>query len=71
MSSDQEANITAYVAIAISLMTTIVGIVNHKRLRSVCCNKKLEVSIDIEATTPPDKTQSDAVMKIKAPINEA
>ena len=63
MSAD-EASITSYVAITISIITTIIGIVNHKRLRSVCCNKKLEVSIDIEATTPPD-------MKIKAPTNQA
>lgn len=71
MSSEQEASITAYVAIAISLMTTVVGIINHKRVRSTCCGKKAEVSFDIEATTPPDKTQSDAVMKIKVPANEA
>ena len=55
-----DASITAYVAIAISVLTTIIGIVNHKRVRSTCCGKKGEVSLDIEATTPPD-------MKIKIP----
>lgn len=48
-----EASITAYTAIAISVLTTILGIVNHKRVRSTCCGKKGEVSLDIEQTTPP------------------
>ena len=49
--------ITSYVAIAISCATAIIGVINHKRLRSVCCNKKLEVSLDIEDTTPPKKLE--------------
>jgi hypothetical protein len=69
--------ITSYVAIAMSVGTAIIGIVNHKRVRSVCCNRKLEVSLDIEATTPPkklelklpthdttDKSSTDAVVDI-------
>ena len=27
--------------------------VNHRRCRSGCCGKKLEMSIDVEETTPP------------------
>ena len=27
-------------------------LVNHKRVRSACCGRKLEVSLDIEDTTP-------------------
>ena len=61
-------SITAYVAIAVSVGTAIVGIVNHKRVRSTCCGKVGDVSIDIENTTPPslkinavDKSSSDAV----------
>ena len=41
----------------VSLIVAIGGIViaaiNHKRLRSKCCGRKLEASIDIENTTPP------------------
>jgi hypothetical protein len=37
-------------ALVISVGTTIVGIINHKRLRSKCCGKKVEMSIDIEST---------------------
>lgn len=54
--------ITSYVAIAMSVGTAIIGIVNHKRVRSVCCNRKLEVSLDIEATTPPNK------LELKLPV---
>lgn len=28
-------------------------LLNHKRARSVCCGRVLEVSLDINATTPP------------------
>lgn len=54
--TDSEA-ITSYVAIALSILTAVVGALNHKRIRSVCCNKKLEVSLDIETTTPPNKLE--------------
>jgi len=49
--------ITSYVAIAMSVGTAVIGIVNHKRIRSVCCSRKLEVSLDIETTTPPNKLE--------------
>jgi hypothetical protein len=26
---------------------------NHKRVRSNCCGKKLEMSLDVDETTPP------------------
>jgi hypothetical protein len=47
--------IVAYVAIALSVSTAVLGVINHKRVRSTCCGKKVEVSLDVEATTPPDK----------------
>ena len=28
-------------------------LVNHKRIRSNCCGRKMEASLDIEETTPP------------------
>jgi hypothetical protein len=46
--------ISGYVALAVALLSSIVGIVNHKRIRSNCCGAKSEVSLDIETTTPPE-----------------
>jgi hypothetical protein len=43
------------VALAISIGSTIIGIINHKRIRSNCCGVKQEISLDIETTTPVDK----------------
>lgn len=43
------------VALAISIGSTIIGIINHKRIRSNCCGVKKEISLDIETTTPIDK----------------
>jgi len=45
--------ISGYVALAVAVATSLVGIINHKRIRSNCCGKKAEVSLDIETTTPP------------------
>lgn len=41
------------VALIVSIGGILIGIINHKRLRSKCCKKTLEVSVDIENTTPP------------------
>lgn len=40
------------VALIVSIGGTIIGLVNHKRIRSSCCGKKIEASVDIESTTP-------------------
>ncbi len=42
-------------ALIVSIGGTIVGVINHRRIRSSCCGKKLEASIDIEHTTPQIK----------------
>ena len=31
----------------------IYGAINHKRIRSTCCRRTMEASLDIESTTPP------------------
>ena len=51
---EEGGSISGYVALAVALATTLIGIVNHKRIRSNCCGKKAEVSLDIENTTPPE-----------------
>lgn len=48
-----DSSIAAYVSLAFSLGAVILGIINHKRIRSSCCGKEASVSLDIEATTPP------------------
>ena len=42
------------VAVIISVITAIIGAVNHKRIRckSPCCDKETVMSVDIESTTP-------------------
>ena len=48
-----DSSVAAYVSLAISTAAVILGIINHKRIRSSCCGKEASVSLDIEATTPP------------------
>ena len=48
-----DSGIVAYVAMAVSVLTAVIGAINHKRIRSTCCKKELSVSLDIETTTPP------------------
>jgi hypothetical protein len=47
-----ENNVLSGVAIAVSVGTAVLGVINHKRVRSTCCGKKAEVSLDVEDTTP-------------------
>lgn len=48
-----EGNITGTIAVVISVATAIIGVINHRRIRSKCCGRHLEASVDIENTTPP------------------
>jgi hypothetical protein len=36
----------------------IFNAVNHRRLRSNCCGKEAVISVDVEATTPPEQRKS-------------
>jgi hypothetical protein len=45
--------IVAFAGLIISIGTTVITAINHRRVRSSCCKKELEVSFDIEQTTPP------------------
>lgn len=47
--------ILAYIGAAMGISSTVLGIVNHRRVRSNCCGVKTEVSLDVEATTPPER----------------
>jgi hypothetical protein len=48
-----QSEIVSWLALALSIATSVFAAVNHKRIRSHCCGKVLEASLDVEATTPP------------------
>jgi hypothetical protein len=48
------AGLTATFTALVGIAYKIYMVVNHKRIRSNCCGKKLEASIDIDNTTPPE-----------------
>jgi hypothetical protein len=52
-----DSGILSIVAVIVSVGTTVIGIINHKRIRSSCCGRKVEVSVDVEETTPPHKLE--------------
>ena len=41
------------VAIVVSVAGAVITAVNHTRVRSACCGRRIDVSLDIEKTTPP------------------
>lgn len=41
-----------YISLAISIGAVVLGIVNHRRIRSTCCGASGSLSLDIESTTP-------------------
>ena len=48
-----DSNVLSIVAITISVCGTVIAAINHTRIRSACCGRKVEVSLDIDKTTPP------------------
>jgi hypothetical protein len=51
-----DSNTTAvvgYCSLVLSIGTIVLGVINHKRIRSSCCGHKIDVSLDVENTTPP------------------
>jgi hypothetical protein len=51
------------VAIALSVTGTVVAVINHTKIKSKCCGKKLEMSLDISKTT-----ESPSDLKISVPV---
>ena len=48
----QSTGIIAFCGLAVSVLTAVVGAINHRRVRSNCCGKEVTASLDIESTTP-------------------
>ena len=46
------STILGLVGFGVSIAGTIYAAVNHKRIRSRCCGKLLEASLDVDSTTP-------------------
>jgi hypothetical protein len=42
----------AYCGFITSVLGVVYAAINHKRIRSNCCGKRLEASLDIDNTTP-------------------
>ena len=47
---DQAGQVGGVLGIVLTVVGIIYGAINHKRFRSNCCGRKLEVSIDVENT---------------------
>jgi hypothetical protein len=52
------ATVFAYVGGVTAIVGSIYAAVNHKRVRSNCCGKVLEASLDVENTTPVKKVEA-------------
>lgn len=52
------SGVIAIIGLVVSVGGAILTIINHKRIRSNCFGKKVEVSLDIEPTTPPEQPKN-------------
>jgi len=59
----ENSTILGAVALALSVIGTIIGLVNRKRIRSKCCGKSMEASIVIDTIAP-----SPQVVPVKSPV---
>ena len=53
-----EATITGWVGVVLSVGAIVLGVINHRRIRSRCCGKKLELSLDIDHTAQRSPTMT-------------
>lgn len=70
------SGILSIVAIVTSVGGAVLALVNHTRVRSMCCGQKIEVSLDVEKTTPPADSQAqqrvppEQALKISVPLHQ-
>jgi hypothetical protein len=55
----------------ISILGVIYSAINHKHIRSKCCGKLYEVSIDIDPTESAKKVQAEAEAQAQAEADKA
>jgi len=53
--NEDSGQLISIIALVISAGGIILGVVNHRRIKSNCCGKKMEASFDVDTTTPPLK----------------
>lgn len=49
---DEASQVGGVLGIIITVIGVIYGAINHKRLRSTCCGRKVDISVDIDSTSP-------------------
>lgn len=59
------SGIISIVSLVVAVGGTIVATINHTRIRSMCCGKKIEISLDVDKTVP-----SPTELKIKVPAEK-
>lgn len=57
------AGILSVVAIVISVASAVLGAINHTHIRSNCNGTKLDVSLDIDKTSPVQRGVPEASVK--------
>jgi hypothetical protein len=57
-------SVIGLIGFGISVIGIIVTAINHTRIRSNCFGKKMELSIDVEKTTPVLSSKSDAFPRL-------
>jgi hypothetical protein len=55
MDLSNAGGIAGLVSLVIVIVDRVIQTVNHKRVRSKCCGRTAEASLDVENTTPPSE----------------
>lgn len=69
MDSDT-TSVLAVIGVAVSVGGAILSIINHTRVKSMCCGKKLEISFDVDKTQPSPpavERQNSVVVRVAEP----
>jgi len=52
----ETTSVLAVIGVAVSVGGAILSVINHTRVKSMCCGRKLEVSFDVDKTQPSPPT---------------
>jgi hypothetical protein len=63
-------SIGATIMVVLGIGYKIFQAVNHKRIRSDCCGKKIVMSVDVEPTSPPQSRQPSDTFTIREVQNQ-
>ena len=63
MDNYASGGIGAVTVFVLGLTGWIYRTVNHKRIRSSCCGRKMEVSVDVEETTPTNRIDAETAKR--------